>query len=200
MKRFAAIGFDRGGVITNRSGINFNQQVCDITGVSLENYKTAYYNHSRELIIDNISATEMWRRVLTDLHKVQYLGEVLNLVNMPKTFDEEVIQVIKELKGKGYKVGLLSNDSKESACRMRKLEHLDELFSVMLVSGETGYAKPTKEAYIDFCNKLGISPWELLFVDDSELNLDGGVELGITTILYKNPNQLRATLKDLEIL
>ena len=54
---------------------------------------------------------------------------------------------------------------------MRKEEHLEELFMLCVFPMETNLLKPNKDAYEDFMNKSGVTPEELIFIDDTNAGL-----------------------------
>ena len=194
MMKVKAIGFDRTGVLVGMPASKFNQLISEISNTDIKTFQSTYYKFNNDFNTGKISKEELWKKVLTDLGKMNSFDEVMKVVNRPKELNTEIISLVKELKEKGYRVGLLSNDTSEAAKYMREVEHLDKFFDVMLVSAETGYTKPNKDAYMDFVNKLGVSATELIFIDDSQVNLISATKLGISTILYSDPNNLRNQL------
>ena len=42
-------------------------------------------------------------------------------------------------------------------------------------------------------------PKETLFIDDNKKNIDSAKEMGINTILFENPEQLKSELKSFKI-
>jgi len=109
-------------------------------------------------------------------------------------------KIIEKLKGKGYKLGLLSVHAKEwiQFCEEKYCYH--KLFHSKLYSFENSISKPDKKAYLEILNRLKSSPKECLFIDDSIKNILAAKELGIATIYFKNPKQLKKDLKKMKIL
>ena len=85
-------------------------------------------------------------------------------------------------------VFLLSNISKGYA------EHKDEMpylkhFDKCIFSGVCGMIKPQKEIYEYLCKECNIRPEETLFVDDSELNINGAKACGINVYLFDGDSE-----------
>ena len=55
--KFSAIGFDYGGVIAGQPCCVFNKGVCDILGITIEEYKTSYFKYNN---IDEYSKDFYW--------------------------------------------------------------------------------------------------------------------------------------------
>lgn len=197
---YKAVGFDRTGVIVGDTAVMFNNKISNITKVTVDEFKNAYRKYNNDYNTGKITTLVLWEKVLHELNKEDCLQEVLTLVNKPKEVNLDIINLIKELKKLKFKVGLLSNDKPEAAKFMREVEHLDKLFDVLCISSETGLTKPNKDAYMDFVSKLMVKPEQLVFIDDSQINLDNAKELGISVILCTNQTNLRNQLKELEIL
>lgn len=99
---------------------------------------------------------------------------------------ENMLNLIKELKTKGYKVYLLSNTNKEATEYMSK-SGLFELVDGYVFSHLEYKVKPHKGIYKTLLNRYNLDPKESLFIDDRLDNCESGKELGIDTINVK-PN------------
>ena len=105
----------------------------------------------------------------------------------------EMLALGLEVKRAGYLVGLLTNIFAE------RREWLHGLFpegtvDVYADSSEIGHRKPNKEIYDALVDRLGVSAHEIAFVDDFSENLRPAHELGMTTILFESPTQVRREL------
>lgn len=91
-------------------------------------------------------------------------GVVLDIMRGTKI--EQTMQLLKELKGE-YKLAMLTNvPSRYSLDQRFQPGELDELFDVVVASGEVGWDKPAPEIYTMTVEKLGVKPEECLFIDD----------------------------------
>jgi glucose-1-phosphatase len=57
-----------------------------------------------------------------------------------------------------------------------------------------GFAKPTKAAYQEITRRLEIDPAEVLFIDDSGINVSAAIEYGMRGIVFNNYRDLVETL------
>lgn len=113
-----------------------------------------------------------------DFFKYWFDGETLN---------KELLEYVKELKQRGTKIIILSNNFPERTNNYRQL--FPELFSVVdeqYFSWETGNIKPDLGAYTQIIEKHDFLPSEYLYFDDNEINLASAAKLGINVHLYQN--------------
>jgi len=115
-----------------------------------------------------------------------------NLERNPETID-----LMRELKGRGLRMALLTNNVREWEPRWRPmLPELDEIFEVVVDSGFVGMRKPEPGIYELTLERLGGVPAaECLFVDDMELNCDAARELGMTAVQYHDSDQARREIE-----
>ncbi|MDB5160336.1 MAG: hypothetical protein JWO99_599 [Candidatus Saccharibacteria bacterium] len=94
----------------------------------------------------------------------------------------EMVELVEELKTKGYAVGLLSNVFPVTAQLVR--EHGGyEGFDFVVLSCEAGARKPDPKVYETALAQLkGIDASEVIFLDDRERCIVGAEELGISGI------------------
>lgn len=102
--------------------------------------------------------------------------------------DIKLVKIIKNLKARGYKTVLLSNAN--SSFFYRKVyptyPEFKKPFDEIIISSEIGMVKPNKNIYEYTLKKIKSKPEESLFVDDSKINIDNAVALGIHGYLYTN--------------
>lgn len=94
------------------------------------------------------------------------------------TFNVELIEVIRQLK-QSYKVGLLSNISRDRLDGLLEEGGITGLFDVALASSETAYVKPRPELFERICEMLDVEPQEAVFIDDSADNVAGAEAMGM---------------------
>lgn len=68
-------------------------------------------------------------------------------------------------------------------------------FEGIVVSGVEKTRKPFPEFYKILFDRYYIDPKKALFIDDNIRNIEGGKALGLTTIHFQSPAQLRAELQ-----
>lgn len=192
---FKAIGFDYSGVIAGQPSYVFEKDLSKLLGVEVAIFKKAYFKYNVDLNSNKMSAEDFWKRVLGDCGKIDKLDSVWDfLKNKPSSkINEKMIELVDGLRDKGYRVGLLTNRSLESAARLRKMG-IDRHFDTMVVSSEIGYSKPEPQAFKLLAKNLKAKLRELIFVDDAKESLSSAKKLGIYPILFRN---YESFLKDL---
>lgn len=197
--KYKAVGFDNTGVIVGISASKFHQIVCNILSVSVENFNNVYADYSSAFNEGKTTREEFWKSILKDLNRESFYEEIVKVLDKPREINKEVVTVIKELKVKGFKLGILSNETLEGGRMIREVEKMNELFDLIVISAETGLAKPSRDAFNDFMKKLDVLPEELIYIDDAKRNITTARELGITAILCVEPNDVRKQLEELEV-
>lgn len=110
----------------------------------------------------------------------------------------KVVDLIGDLK-KHYKIGLLTNFTHEWMTDLLKKNRLKQLFDAILISSLHKVMKPEPAAFENILKLLSVKKDEVIFIDDREVHVDAANSLGITSIVYKNENQLSNDLISLGI-
>ena len=110
------------------------------------------------------------------------------------------VAILKQLiDNPNYKVVALTNWSAETF--PVALERFDFLhwFEGIVVSGTEKMRKPFNEIYELTLNRFNIEAAQSLFIDDNAKNIEAAEKMGINTIRFNNPTQLKSDLKSLNI-
>lgn len=67
--------------------------------------------------------------------------------------------------------------------------------NVMLSSYEEGLQKPEPDFYLPACQRLGVQPEEVVFIDDREQCVEGARQVGMHAILFQDTDQVIAELQ-----
>jgi 2-haloacid dehalogenase len=105
---------------------------------------------------------------------------------------EETVEVIEALAARGIPQFGLTNMAAHCWPSIRAMTPAFEHLSYVLVSGEHGLVKPDPAIYRLLCEKVGMEPEELLFVDDSAANVEAARELGFEICHFANPTSAYA--------
>lgn len=99
------------------------------------------------------------------------------------------IPTITKLKSLGYKVGLISDCSPETPTAWPQTP-FNGLFHITIFSCVAGVKKPDPKIYLMATEQLGVTPQACLYVGDgSSHELTGALEVGMTPILIRDPNE-----------
>jgi 2-haloacid dehalogenase len=111
------------------------------------------------------------------------------------------VEIFKQLKASGkYKLYALTNWSAETF--PVALDRYDFLhwFDARVVSGEEKMRKPFPEFYQLLLDRFQLTAEETLFIDDNLRNEQAAKEIGLQTVHFKSPAQLKEDLVQLGIL
>jgi len=98
---------------------------------------------------------------------------------------DDVIPTLEELASSGVKVGVISNWDERLRPLLQDLK-LDSYFDAIIVSCETGFAKPSPVVFEQAAEKLALPPERVLHVgDDLELDVRGAQRAGMQGLLLQ---------------
>ncbi|HDS09198.1 MAG TPA: HAD family hydrolase [Firmicutes bacterium] len=99
-------------------------------------------------------------------------------------FPSSVYKVIKDLRRKGYKIGIISNSDGRLVNQLKSLKVWD-LFDLVIDSREVGVEKPDPEIFRLALKKLKVDPAETVYVGDIySIDIKPAQKLGIKAILF----------------
>jgi len=115
--------------------------------------------------------------------------EFVDIRNKGEVRNEPLIEYIHSLKGK-YKLMMLSNIVSRDRLDSRFLPgQLDELFDMVIASGEVGYIKPQPELFLLAAERLGVTPEECVMIDDIADFCEGARTTGMQAIQFISNEQ-----------
>jgi putative hydrolase of the HAD superfamily len=103
--------------------------------------------------------------------------------------NERMIEYMRELRGRGYKMAICTNNVREWEARWRAMLPVDEIFEVVVDSAFVGSRKPEPRIYEITLERLGAAPEMTLFIDDVEVNCEGARKLGIGAVRFRSTEQ-----------
>lgn len=97
-----------------------------------------------------------------------------------------------------YKLGMLSNVSgRDRLDNIFVNNELEEIFDVVVASGDVGVVKPESAIYQLTSDKMGLRPDECVFIDDVQAFCDGAEATGMRAIHFKSTQQCITDLSKL---
>ena len=108
-------------------------------------------------------------------------------------------ELVRELKGNGYGIYLLSNASYRQHDYWPKVPAYD-LFDGTLISADVHLVKPQPEIYELMCGTFSLKKDECVFIDDSTPNVEGAFFVGMPAVVFHDDVQeLRGKLRALGV-
>jgi epoxide hydrolase-like predicted phosphatase len=93
-----------------------------------------------------------------------------------------------------YQTALLSNSFAGARDKEQERYHFADLCDLLIYSHEEGTAKPDRRIFELTCERLGLQPEEIVFLDDVEANIAVAREFGMQAILFRETSEAIAAL------
>lgn len=130
-----------------------------------------------------------------NISDIEYINKAKSIINSEKEIIRTIINIfdklylvkdkdlLKNIKNKypGIKIIIATNHVSFIRKYLENIYSKEELDDI-IISAEINRIKPNKSFYNYILDKYNIIPSELLFIDDSIINIDGASILGINTI------------------
>ena len=183
-----AVIFDWGGVLAMEPSGGWAEEIAGLFGMEqsevIENWKQLF----GEFRIGKISDAEFWQgaarvfgKDVPDKEQTERAwarGSALDIYCEIKEYAEE-------LRERGIRTAILSNNV-EPVVELIRSRGGYEGFEPVLLSNETGLAKPDEKFYELILEKLGMEAEECVFVDDRAQNVEAAEKIGMKGVVAKN--------------
>lgn len=112
------------------------------------------------------------------------------------SFNEEIVDLIKQLKNQGYNIYMLSNTNIPSY--ENYISKIEDLFDGLVLSYKINMIKPHDAIYKYLLDKYNLNPKESMFIDDREENMQTANKFGIKgrNVIPNNTEDIKAVLKE----
>ncbi|MCY0094190.1 HAD family hydrolase [Hoeflea ulvae] len=107
------------------------------------------------------------------------------------------VDIMLDLIQQGRDVTMLTNFAADTFRQAREMYPFLKIPRGVTVSGEIGLIKPDLAIYETHVKSFELDPAACLFIDDSQKNVDGAIAAGWQSVLFTDPETLRADLKRL---
>ncbi len=203
MQAITTIIFDLGNVLVDWNPMHVYRDYFESQekrDYFFENICTAAWNEEQDEGKSIVEATQTlvgkfpdWEKPIRD-----YYGRWTEMLKGPI---HDTVEIFRELKVSGkYKIYALTNWQQGLFDIALVRYDFMHWFDGRVVSGEEKTRKPFPEFYQRLLDRYQINPAEALFIDDSLRNVDGAEKLGIKSIHFRSPEQLREELSSLGII
>jgi len=103
--------------------------------------------------------------------------------------NQELIDYMAELRQRGLRMALCTNNVREWEARWRAMLPVDEIFELVVDSAFVGTRKPEPEIYALTLDRLGLRGEQCVFIDDFEINCQQAAEHGMATVWFRDNAQ-----------
>jgi putative hydrolase of the HAD superfamily len=106
-----------------------------------------------------------------------------------------MIELMRELKGEGFQMAMLTNNVQEWEPFWRPMLAVDEIFETVVDSGFVGCRKPESKIYELTLERVGQAAGSCLFVDDVLVNCEGASKAGLHAVHFRDNEQAIAEIR-----
>jgi putative hydrolase of the HAD superfamily len=203
VSRIRAVISDFGGVLTNplwEAFAAWNERVGadpGVLGTALQNAGEARGEHPLyALERGEMTEEEFLAAVQAQLPPEIHLGGFSDIYFAHLHPNEPMIDLMRDLRGRGFRMAMLTNNVREWEPLWRAKLPVDEIFEVVVDSAFVGMRKPEREIYELTLERLGdVDAEECVFVDDLDVNCAMATELGMTAVHYVSQDQAIAEVE-----
>jgi putative hydrolase of the HAD superfamily len=103
--------------------------------------------------------------------------------------NEQLIDYMRDLRARGYKMAICTNNVREWEPLWRAKLPVDEIFDLVVDSAFVGTRKPEREIFDITLERLGVDAQAALLIDDVEINCAAAQELGMTAVRFQSTEQ-----------
>jgi putative hydrolase of the HAD superfamily len=206
MAEIKAVVSDFGGVLTTPL-LNSFAAIQDDVGISPESLGLAMRHGLEEdeelplfrLERGEISEDEFLKRLTDGLEPI--LGHRPRLHHFRHMFfdaldpNEQMIELMRELKASGLTMALLTNNVREWEPLWRSMLPIDEIFEAVVDSAFVGCRKPEARIYELTLERIGMQAGDCLFIDDIGTNCEGAEAVGMKAIHFRDNEQAIAAIR-----
>lgn len=112
-----------------------------------------------------------------------------------ETENTEMVMLGRELKQKGVRLFILSNNLRERSAYYREhFPFLSEIFEKQYYSWQTGYIKPDNRGFEMILKENNLDAKDCIFFDDSEANVEAASKLGIEAYVFAGVESVKEKL------
>lgn len=198
-KEINAVIFDMGGVVLINRIEEILQKMAEVLKIDAKTFREFQLGYHERMIRGELSIKEfagvlderfdlgMGADKIINIWKRSYL-EVMSV-------NEGIFDIVRRLKERGYRVGLISN-LPDLHAKINRERDIFGPFDVCILSCEVRLIKPQKEIFELAIRKLDLKPEECIFIDDREKYLHVPRDMGFRVIQYKGNDELISGLRN----
>ena len=198
-KNIRAIFWDVGGVIVRTHDWSGRSRWEKQIGLQPHELERLVFSGAmgKRAALGQASADDVWTWVLNHLGLPES-----DRLSLQRDFfdgdevDEELVAFIRSLRSK-YLTGVISNAWPEARRWLENEWRIADAFDQIVISSEVGVAKPDPGIFHLALDGLEVTPKESVFIDDFDANVKAAREIGIHSILFRDPEQAINELREL---
>ncbi len=192
-----AVIFDWGGVLIDDPSREMTRFFAGKLGCGKDILVPAISEYIGEFQTGRIAEDDMWEKICASYGLKKPASGSLWKEAVENVFKdrEDVFGLVSRIKKSGCITAFLSN-TEQPAMEYFYEKKYYSYFDTAVFSCAEGCAKPEPEIYNITAKRLGIEPFEAVFIDDKPENIEGAEKTGMSGILYKDFGDVVLRLRD----
>ncbi len=195
--KYKAVIFDLFGTLvrspSNQGYLDGLKQMASILSVPYDDFAQLWFDTARERnvgIINSIEANvericKELRTKVGDAEKRKATQIRFDFVVRTMRPRPDAVEVLSQLKSRGYKIGLISNCSPDTPIIWQDTPFVP-LFDVTVFSSSAGMRKPDPRIYNLATEQLGVKPEDCLYIGDgASQELPGAARVGMSPVMIQ---------------
>jgi putative hydrolase of the HAD superfamily len=192
--------FDYGEVISRSPSETDRDELVSVAGIPAELLWDRYWAHRDLLDRGDLSVTDYWRTIEAEVGADWSAGTVQQLwaadFRSWISVEPATVELLADLHAGGTRLALLSNAGFDFSDAFR-FSPMGQYFERIFVSAEMNALKPEPAIYLEVSGELGITPEQMVFIDNKSVNTDAAAALGITVHHFVGVDGLAEFLRSL---
>jgi len=192
--------FDYGEVISRSPTERDRAEILAAAGVAPDEFWPSYWAHREALDRGDLSTTDYWRTIEGEVGATWSASDIQLLwaadFRSWMSVEPGTVELLAELHAGGTRLALLSNAGFDFSDPFR-FSPMGQYFERIFVSAEMNALKPEPAIYLEVVTELGITPTQMVFIDNRSVNTDAAAALGITVHHFTGVDGLRRFLESL---
>lgn len=186
-------------LIKGVEGVEF--ELADYLNLPVERIRNCFFSYNfNELWLGQISEREFFYQMINQFDWNIDVSIMLKIIRNNFVKISGMRRTYEEL-GRKFKLVLISVNAPEWVEYLNYKFNYSNLFDGgIFYSYEIGYTKQQKECFEYILEQLGLTPEQVIYIDDSTKNINVASKIGIKGIKFKNVQQLKEDLKEVNVL
>jgi epoxide hydrolase-like predicted phosphatase len=181
-----AVVFDIGGVLEITPDLGVTEMWEARLGLAQGELDKRMYDAWRGGSLGTISEEDVQRAMTERLgldgeRRAEFMADIWR--EYLGTANTELIEYARQLRPR-YRTGIISNSFVGAREREQAAYGFEDLVDEIVYSHECGMSKPDPGIYALTCERLGVEPAQMVFLDDYEPCVEGARGAGIHAVLY----------------
>lgn len=191
--------FDLDGVLVDACDWHrdaLNEALLEVSNTSIEEKEhVSTFNgiptrKKLEILIDQKRVKESELERIYDLKQ----EKTIQIIQQKAQKRKEKIELITELKRRGFVVACFTNSIRETANLMLSKTGVLDLFELVVTNQDVSNPKPDPEGYIKVMKHFRASKEETCIIEDSPKGIEAAEQSGAQVIVVKNPDDVNLSL------